>query len=73
MRAMGPWVNASDVAPAPKHNEGSSQLPISGLNSTAFGLAVYASQGGSPLHHARLASGCWSQLCRAGFKPAGFQ
>ena len=23
-------------------------------------------------HRARLASGCWSQLCRAGFQPAGF-
>jgi hypothetical protein len=33
---------------------------LSALNSTAFGLAVYASQDGSPRHHARLASGCWS-------------
>ena len=31
---------------------------LSGLNRTACSLAVYASQGGSPLHHARLASGC---------------
>ncbi len=35
---------------------------ISGLNDTARTLAVYASQGGSPLHHARLASGCRSAL-----------
>ena len=32
---------------------------ISGLNRTAFDLAVYASQGQSPTHHARLASGRW--------------
>ena len=32
---------------------------ISGLNRTALGLAVYASQGGLPLRRARLASGCW--------------
>ena len=32
---------------------------LSRLNRTAWALAVYASQGGSPLHHARLASGCW--------------
>src|SRR5271154_6535058 len=34
-------------------------LNISGLDSMALGLTVYASQGGSPLHHARLVSGCW--------------
>ena len=34
-------------------------MNISGLDSTALGLTVYASQGGSPLHHARLVSGCW--------------
>jgi len=28
--------------------------------------------GGLPPLHARLASGCWSQLGRAGFQPAGF-
>src|SRR5208283_4888171 len=27
---------------------------------------------GLPPLHARLASGCWSQLCRTGFQPAGF-
>ena len=40
----GPWVNGLDTAPAPKHNEGSPRLQISGLNHTAFGLAVYASK-----------------------------
>ena len=34
-------------------------MSISGLDSMALGLTVYASQGGSPLHHARLVSGCW--------------
>ena len=32
---------------------------FSGLDRTALGLTVYASQGESPLHHARLVSGCW--------------
>jgi len=39
---------------------------ISGLNPTAHSLAVYASQGGSPHHHARLASGWLTSLGRAG-------
>ena len=43
VRATGPRVNVPDTAPAPKHNEGSKRLQISGLNHTAFGLAVYAS------------------------------
>jgi len=32
---------------------------ISGLHHTAYVLAVYASQRGLPLHHARLATGWW--------------
>ena len=39
---------------------------ISGLNGAARSLAVYASQPGSPRHHARLASGC-----RPGFAGRG--
>ena len=35
---------------------------ISGLNCTAHGLAVYASQGRSPDHHARLATGSLARL-----------
>ena len=35
---------------------------ISGLNHTARSLAVYASQGGLPHHHARLASGWLASL-----------
>jgi len=47
------------AAPATDHDEGSPRVLISGLNHTAFDLAVYASQGRSPTHRARLASGCW--------------
>jgi hypothetical protein len=39
---------------------------ISRLNHTARPLTVYASQGGSPHHHARLASGWLAGLVRAG-------
>jgi len=39
---------------------------ISGLNHTARSLAVYASQGGLPHRHARLASGWLASLFRAG-------
>ena len=39
---------------------------LSGLNHTAWALAVYASPRGSPHHDARLASGCWpSSTARA--------
>ncbi len=53
-----------DTAPAYVHNEGSERLTFSGLNHTTFDLAVYASQGESPHHHARLAYGCWSSFAR---------
>jgi hypothetical protein len=46
---------------------------ISGLNHTARSLAVYASQGGSPHHHARLASGWLASLSGRDSVPAGFQ
>ncbi len=35
---------------------------LSRLDVQAFRLTVYASQGGSPHRHARLASGCWPAL-----------
>ena len=47
----------ADAAPALTTTKAPT-LPLSGLNHTASALAVYASQGGSPHHHARLASGC---------------
>ena len=40
----GTRCNATDTAPAHVHNEGSRHLEFSGLNHTAFDLAVYASQ-----------------------------
>ena len=54
------------------------QILISGLNHTARTLAVYASQGGLPHRHARLASGWLASLVRAGVitrwvPPKGFR
>ena len=60
------------AAPATDHDEGSTRVLISGLNRTAFDLAVYASQGWSPTSHARLASGCWSGSSGRDWFPAGF-
>ena len=45
---------------------------LSRLNHTASALAVYASQAGSPRHHARLASGCWPDSSGRAWLPAGF-
>src|SRR5208337_786785 len=70
-RLSRPWVSC--LARPPRltttraHHE-----EISGLNRTAFDLAVYASQGWSPTHHARLASGCWSGSTGRDWLPAGF-
>ena len=44
--------------PRSAKTEGSPRVGLSGLSSTAWALAVYASQGGLPHRHARLASGC---------------
>ena len=60
------------AAPATDNDEGSPRVLISGLNRTAFDLAVYASQGWLPTHHARLASGCWSGSTGRDWLPAGF-
>jgi hypothetical protein len=72
-RSVGPSATTPDTAPAYVHNEGSQRLKFSGLNHTTFDLAVYASQGGSPHHHARLASGCWPGFARRDWIPAGFR
>ena len=61
-----------DTAPACVHDEGSRRLVLSGLKHTTFDLTVYASQDGSPHHHARLASGCWSSFARRDSYPQGF-
>src|ERR1022692_2274758 len=46
-------------------------LGLSKLNRPASKLAVYASQGGSPHRHARLASRCWSGSPGRAWLPAG--
>ena len=61
-----------DTAPACVHDEGSRRLVLWGLKHTTFDLTVYASQDGSPHHHARLASGCWSSFARRDSYPQGF-
>ena len=67
----GTKCDAPDAAPACVQDEGSRRLVISGLNHTTFDLAVYASQGGSPHRHARLASGCWPGFARRDSYPQG--
>ena len=49
-----------DTAPDMSTTKAPTNIVLSRLNHTASALAVYASQDGSPHHHARLASGCWS-------------
>ena len=68
----GTKCDAPDAAPACVQDEGSKRLVFSGLNHTTFDLAVYASQGGLPHHHARLASGRWSGSTRRDSYPQGF-
>jgi len=63
--APGP-LGAADVAFRSRNGVGLHVFLISGLNHTAYTLAVYASQPGSPLHHARLASGWLASLVRTG-------
>ena len=71
IRGVGPIVNGSDMAPASNHDGGSPRLAnfgaqSHGIWSGCLRLAVEVAR-----HHARLASGCWSQLYRTGFEPAG--
>ncbi len=47
------------AAPVRLKNEGSPRVVLSGLHSTAWALAVYASPRALPGRDARLASGCW--------------
>src|SRR5208337_2604637 len=55
------------AAPATDHDEGSPRVVISGLNRTAFDLAVYASQGWLPTHPYAQLKGSWS--CTKNGKP----
>jgi len=61
-----------DAAPARTKTKAPTK-PISGLNHTAWALAVYASQDRSLHHHARLASGCRPGSTGRDWLPAGFQ
>jgi hypothetical protein len=63
-------LRCSSVAPGTS-NAKAPTIGLSKLNSMAFGLAVYASQDGSPRHHARLASGRWSGATGRAFHPQG--
>ena len=57
---LGPHlVGPHRVAPAGEKTKAPTMMVISGLNSMAFEIAVYASQPGLPQNHARLASRCW--------------
>src|SRR5208337_4726485 len=70
-RLSRPWVSC--LARPPRLTRTRAQHEeISGLNRTAFDLAAYASQGWSPTHHPRLASGCWSGSTGRDWLPAGF-
>lgn len=70
---LGPGVDLSDMAPAFDNDEDSPRELISGLNRTAFDLAVYASRGQLPARHARLASGRWPSFAGRDWLPAGFR
>jgi hypothetical protein len=61
-------LRCSNVAPGPPSAKAPT-IGLSTLNSTAFGLAVYASPGSLPHHDARLASGCWSGSTGWAFHP----
>ena len=60
----------ADAAPALTTTKAPT-IPLSRLNHTASALAVYASQGGLPHHHARLASGCRPGSTGRAFHPQG--
>jgi len=61
------------VAPAMSTTKAPATNHLSGLNSTALGLAVYASSGKLPAHDAKLASGCWPGSTGRDWLPVGFQ
>ena len=64
-------MQCSGTAPAVSTAKAPTKV-LSGLNHTASGLAVYASQPSLPKHHARLASGCWPSSPGRDWLPAEF-
>ena len=57
--ACTPYHDGAAAWPPLEERQGLLQKNLSKLNGLALKLAAYASQGGSPHHHARLASRCW--------------
>jgi len=66
-------LRCAGTAPASAYNEGSHVSVISGLNGTAWALAVFASPCGLPRHDARRASGCWPSSTGQDWLPARSQ
>ena len=69
------WVRVKSAWRGPRvcPGRGLTTMVISGLNHTAFDLAVYASRGTVSRPDARLASGCWPGSAGRGWLPAGFR
>ena len=63
-------LRCAGTAPAPSYGEGSRASVISGLNGTAWTLAVFASPPELPRRDARRASGCWPSSTGQDWLPA---
>ena len=72
VRATGPRVNVLDTAPRTKAQRGLPTIANFGAQSHGFWFRCLRLEVEVTRHRARLASGCWSQLCRTGFDPQGF-
>ena len=66
---LAPDHNGAAAWPLVAQKQRLPRLGLSTLNSTAFGLAIYA--GPVTRHHARLASSCWSGSTGRAFHPQG--
>jgi hypothetical protein len=64
-------LSCGGTAPARSTTKAPTTIHLSGLHSTAWELAVYASSGRLPAHDAKLASGCWPGSAGRGWLPAG--
>jgi len=71
LRDYVPTYCSADIAFRACRLVGFHHVFLSGSNSAAHVLAVYASQRGSPLYHARLASGWWPYLSGRESNPLG--
>ena len=73
IRGMGPGSQRTRHGPRIKPKRGLPTIRRFQGSITRLLVSLSTPRGdGLPPLHARLASGCWSQLCRAGFQPAGF-